>query len=151
MVEKLGGHSPQVKSFVDRKYPDVTEIPDNKGYVLFGNGEFKLVKFDTPSWHHKSDRDDFFADTGIDWKTNTETVEKEETSSGGTTRQTKAQKDDEYRLIDGMRLEGKSFDIIIDHFKKIDKEKGIEDSKWKKENKKNLSNKFNMWKKKQNV
>ena len=63
----------------------------------------------------------------------------------------KAQKHDEYRLIDGMRLEGKSFDIIIDHFKKIDKEKGIEDSKWKKENKKNLSNKFNMWKKKQNV
>ena len=49
------------------------------------------------------------------------------------------------------RNDGKSFDEIINHFKKIETDKGNSDSKWHTENKKNLSNKFNSWKKKQNV
>ena len=34
LIEKLGVYSPEVKAFVDKKYPRITEIPDNKGYVL---------------------------------------------------------------------------------------------------------------------
>ena len=152
LIEKLGGYSPEVLGFVDKKYPRITEIPDNKGYVLFGNGEFKLIKFDTPSWHHKSDKDDFFADTGIDWVVNTDTEEKSATSEKSEkARQTKQQKEDEYRLVDVMRGDGKSFDDIIKHFVKNENDKGNSDSKWHKENKKNLSNKFNSWKKKQKV
>ena len=83
---------------------------------------------------------------------NTDTEEKSATNEKSEkARQTKQQKEDEYRLVDVMRGDGKSFDEIIDHFKKIETDKGNSDSKWHKENKKNLSNKFNSWKKKQKV
>lgn len=150
MIEKLGGYSPEVIAFVNKKIPNITEIPDNKGYILHGNGEFKLVRFNTPSWHHKSDKDDFFADTGIEWTVNTETVEKS-TNDGriAKTGQTKQEKDDEMRLIEAMKNDGKKFPEIIEHFKKIDQSKGITDSKWNNQDRRILSNRYNVWKKKQ--
>lgn len=136
---------PMLIEKLNRKYPRVSEIPDNKGYVVYGNGEFKVIQFDTPSWHHKSDRDDFYADTGISWQISEKVTETEKVSK---TISNKVTKDDEMKLIHQMKQEGKAFDEIIKHFIEKEKFAGNLETRWNKENNKKLSYRYNYWLKK---
>lgn len=60
---------PQVRAFLDDRRPKIDELPDNKGYVTFPNGEIKLQRFEMPTFHHKTSLEDFTLDTGIFWST----------------------------------------------------------------------------------
>ena len=105
-------------------------------------------------WHHKSDRDDFFSDTGISWTVDTERVNeiKVKTSQETIKKSSKQLTDDDLRLINAMREEGKGFPEIIEYMRKKDKEHGIEVDRFNATDpKKNLSNKLNRWNTKNNL
>jgi hypothetical protein len=67
---------PELLREVDRFYPKIEEIPKNRGYVVHRNGEFFLETFDSPTFHHKQEGENFFSITGIKWKFNKKRVEK---------------------------------------------------------------------------
>lgn len=50
---------------VNRKYPRIEELPDNRGYAVNPATDFRLIEIDTPSFHHKGDGDNFWSITGI--------------------------------------------------------------------------------------
>lgn len=134
----------------NEKWPLLSEIPDNKGYVVFGNREIKLVELDPVSWHPKSDMgDDFFADTGIEFIKDKARELDEKVASTATTaekkKKTSKYSEEELLLIKAMRSEvpPKSFDQIIKFFQDKAKAAGDVDSYWFKQTKKNLSNRFN--------
>lgn len=125
----------------------LSELPDNKVMIRLENGECQLRTVKFARFHHKSDKRDSFKQlTGITWKIEKKLAKPVETQQ----KKSKLYKNDEYRLIHQMRIEKKSIDEIIEHFADKDRQQGIETSKWFTENKKNLSNKFNTWLRKQN-
>jgi len=63
---------PEVRSHVNRRHPRIEELPINKGYVLFSNGEFFLETFDFPAFHHRKEGESFTGITGIKWAKNIE-------------------------------------------------------------------------------
>ncbi|MDE1868046.1 MAG: hypothetical protein KGI08_10110, partial [Thaumarchaeota archaeon] len=133
----------------NKSWPMLSEIPDNKGYVIFGNREFKLIEIEPPSWHHKSDvGDDFFADTQIEFIKDKQRVELEKTAKSEDSKKSKVNeqdKDEEMMLIHQMKTDGKKFPEIIKYFQDKAKDNNDMDSKWFKENKKKLSNRYNYW------
>lgn len=60
----------EVKKIVNRKYPRIEELPKNKGYVVYRNGEFYLETFDMPRFHHRKEGESFRGITGITWTLN---------------------------------------------------------------------------------
>lgn len=56
------------KLLAEKNLVRIAEMPDNKAYVVNGNGDWRMTTYGTPSWHHKSDRDEFYNDTGILFK-----------------------------------------------------------------------------------
>lgn len=107
---------PSLKKYLDDRRPLVDELPSNKGYVTFPNNEVKLVKFDLPSFHHKTSLEDFKQLTGIRWSVNLEKnhdekLEEEESKESKQT--TKKFKDDVIEKIRYMKEEEKkSFKTI---------------------------------------
>lgn len=61
------GAREQYKEMIDVKLPRVSELPTNKGYVLYTNGEFYLETFDMASFHHKQEGETLQTVTGITW------------------------------------------------------------------------------------
>lgn len=57
----------EFKKAIDKDLPSVSEIPKNRGYVVYGNGEFYLEKFGMASFHHKSESETVQSVTGITW------------------------------------------------------------------------------------
>ena len=57
----------ELKRIIDKDLPSVSEIPKNRGYVVYGNGEFYLEKFGMASFHHKSESETVQSVTGITW------------------------------------------------------------------------------------
>ena len=58
---------PEFKTIIDKDLPSVSEIPKNRGYVVYGNGEFYLEKFGMASFHHKAETETVQSVTGITW------------------------------------------------------------------------------------
>jgi len=46
----------------------VSDLPDNCGFIINGNGDYVFEKWPLPPNHHKSDSENFTADTGIHFK-----------------------------------------------------------------------------------
>ena len=119
------------------------EIPDDRILFKLENGEYQLKKVKQALFHHKIDKTDSFTQiSGIKWTLKRDVADEPKEK----TKKSKVEKNDEYTLIEKMRVEKKSYPDIIKHFLDIDNEKGVTDSKWIAETKKNLSNKFNRWK-----
>ena len=137
---------------LDRKLPMLAEIPDNKGYVIMPNGDYKLVTFEMQCWHHKSDRDEFTNDTGIQFVVEESLTlpDEAEVSQAVTKTSTKKLSDDDYRLILKMLDEEKSYKEIIEYMQKKDKQDGLLIDRFAASDPvKNLSNKVINWKKSQ--
>jgi len=118
------------------------EIPDDKILFRLENGEWSLKTVEQAKFHHKIDKIDNFKQlTGIRWTARN--IEKDVPTIKE--KASKTEKNDEYQIIEKMRIEKQGFPAIIKHFLDIDIEKGIEDSKWKVQTPKNLSNKYNNW------
>lgn len=143
----------EINSFL----PAVDEIPDNKGYVLFPNNEYKLIKFPMSIWHHKSDRDDFFNDTGLEYTISKE-KEVELTKESGKKavkidrKFSKKIQNDDWILMEQMKLKGMKWPEIIITMRRKDKENGIEVDRFEATDEiKNISNQYNRWKKRQKL
>lgn len=59
-----------VINMVNSRFPRIEELPKNKGYVVYRNGEFLLKTFDFPSFHHKKEGEKFRELTKIKWTVN---------------------------------------------------------------------------------
>lgn len=59
-----------IKNFLldHEKLSEIAALPDDRGYVINGNGEHILEKWDLPPNHHKADAENFTGDTGISFK-----------------------------------------------------------------------------------
>jgi|CXWL01.1.fsa_nt_gi ABC-type proline/glycine betaine transport system ATPase subunit len=57
----------EYKNAIDRDLPRVSEIPKNKGYVVYQNGEYYLTKFESASFHHKKETETIQSVTEINW------------------------------------------------------------------------------------
>jgi len=116
-----------MKKFLDDRRPLVDELPSNKGYVTFPNNEVKLVKFDLPSFHHKTSLEDFKQLTGIRWAVNLEKNQEEKLEEGESKTESKqiAKKFKE-EIIEKIRYmkeeEKKSFKTIRDELIQMEKE-----------------------------
>ncbi len=84
----------------------VEELPDDYGYVVYENGEYKLMTLTTQHWHHKSDSDNFQEDTGIKWKYKEQKEIKESESNQSTARTNK-------------KSEKNAVMIQVDHYVKL--------------------------------
>ena len=141
----------EINSFM----PTVDNVPDNKGYVLFPDNSHRLIRFPMSLWHHKSDRDDFFNDTGLEYTISKDKEDDLIKESGR--KSTKIEKkfnkkitDDDYILMDSMKSKGKKWPEIIKEMREKDKKNGIEVDRFEAHDPiKNISNKYNMWKKSQ--
>lgn len=139
------------------KYPSVDEIPDNKGYIIYPNNEFRLVTFDMPLWHHKSDRDGLHSDTGLEWEIGKEKQlenEKDNLKSQGKDDKKFSKKltDEDYAYADLLYKQGKNTIDIIKIMRDKDKNNGIMVDRFESANEiKNFNNKYNSWKKKQGL
>lgn len=69
---------PEYVAIVNKICPRIEELPKNKGYVVFRNGEYFLETFDFPSFHHKTEEEKFVAITGIKWTTSKKKQEESE-------------------------------------------------------------------------
>lgn len=63
---------PEVKHFINLRFPRIEELPPNKGYVVYRNGEFFLETFNFPVFHHRKEGESFTGITGIKWTKNLE-------------------------------------------------------------------------------
>lgn len=77
----------EVKNYVNSKHPRIEELPSNKGYVVFRNGEYFLETFKMPSFHHRKEGESFRQLTGITWSINKKKLE--ETQGEGTKKDAK--------------------------------------------------------------
>lgn len=62
------------KAMIDVYLPRVSELPTNKGYVLWTNGEFRLETFSMARFHHKTEGETLQTVTNITWTVNEEKV-----------------------------------------------------------------------------
>ena len=67
---------------IDNDLPSISQIPKNKGYVVYPNGEYYLETFDMASFHHKKETETLQSVTGITWKVKEELIEKESSVPG---------------------------------------------------------------------
>lgn len=71
----------EVRNYVNSKIPRIEELPKNKGYVLFRNGEYFLETFDMPTFHHRKEGESFRGITGITWTINKKKLEETQGSA----------------------------------------------------------------------
>ena len=57
----------QFKQYIDRFLPRIQELPVNKAFVVWPNNEYKLVRVDGASWHHKQEGESLQSITRINW------------------------------------------------------------------------------------
>jgi len=125
----------------------VYDLPDNFGYIIWENGEYRLKKFnmDFP-WHHKSDQDNFFDDTGIEWKIDWNKFHDRSSIIGqttGTTKKSVRKNKNEFYLDIQLRLErGDKYDKIIADLKD---NKNYQWIKWDAMDAHKLSNNYKYW------
>ena len=67
---------------INSDLPSISQIPKNKGYIVYPNGEFYLETFSMASFHHKRETETLQSVTGITWKIKEELMEKEATTPG---------------------------------------------------------------------
>lgn len=136
---------PKVRRFLNDRRPRIDELPDNKGYVTFPNGEIKLQRFEMPSFHHKTSLEDFSLDTGITWKTvKTKSVEKVKSPKS----EFKKVKNEILQKIDFMVLsENKSFKQIRDEIVLMEAEGKIPNLGFTNKDAKYFNNLYLKWKK----
>ena len=58
----------QFKQYLDSFIPRIQELPVNKAYILWPNNEYKLVRVNGASWHHKQEGESLQSLTRISWK-----------------------------------------------------------------------------------
>lgn len=152
---RYGTYAPVVQKIANRFRPKVNDLTTDKGYIVWGNREYKLHKFPMPSFHHKDDLDDFQRDTGIRWEID-KTVPRVaaeaaiEEGEAETKSDKKEKKEKEWSIIYTKREVKKiGFPEIIQDFIKDYDGDPANQERWRQETPKNLSNKYNNWKKKQ--
>lgn len=149
-----GANDPLIKRCLDYARPRVDDLPDNKGYVTFVNGEIKLETFEMPGFHHKTSMDDFKADTGIDWTVTYEKKPNEVSESTASevkiiVKKKKIQKEEILKKIDYMvTTEKKSFKQIKDDLVSMESERIIPDLGYKEKSPIYFNNMYLRWKKK---
>ncbi len=137
---------PKVRQFLDDRRPKIDELPDNKGFVTFPNGEIKLQRFEMPTFHHKTSLEDFQLDSGIKWKVNYTKKPKTETDSGS--RLLKSQKEDLLKKIDYMVVsEKKSFKEVKDELVVLENSGAIPNFGVSEKDPKYFNNMYLKWKK----
>ena len=101
----------------------IEEIPDNYGYILYENGEKKLITFPTPPWHHKDDKSSFQDDTGIKWKYKKITEAKLDSSSSksGARISKKEQKNVVLQQVDYYIKQGWKFPQVVEKMQELEK------------------------------
>lgn len=150
-----GEKDPMIKQCLDYARPRVDDLPDNKGYITFVNGEIKLEKFEMPGFHHKTSMDDFKADTGIDWIVTHDKKldEVSETSAREVkiiVKKKKTQREEILKKIDYMiTTEKKSFKQIKDDLVSMESEGIIPGLGYREKSPIYFNNMYLRWKKKQ--
>ena len=135
---------PQLKKFLDDRRPKIDELPDNKGYVTFPNGEIKLQRFEMPTFHHKTSLEDFTLDSGITWKT----IKKKTEITKTPKQQFKKAKQEILEKIDYMAVtENKSFKQIRDDLVLMESEGKIPNLGYVNKDSKYFNNMYLKWKK----
>lgn len=138
---------PKVRAFLDNRRPKIDELPDNKGYVTFPNGEIKLQRFEMPSFHHKTSLEDFALDTGIIWKI-IKNKKIEETKEKSPKSQFKKTRNEILQKIDYMvTQEKKSFKQIRDDIIQMITEGLLPDLGYADKDAKYFNNMYLKWKK----
>lgn len=69
------GYREHFKQIIDQYLPRISELPTNCGYVVYGNGEYKLIQFKMARFHHKTENETLQSVTGITWKINPDKLE----------------------------------------------------------------------------
>lgn len=72
----------ELKQIIDKDLPNIPEIPKNRGYVVYRNGEFFLEQFNMSAFHHKSETQTIQSATGITWKLNLDKASKTSSNEG---------------------------------------------------------------------
>jgi hypothetical protein len=67
---------------INTDLPSISQIPKNKGYVVYPNGEFYLETFNMASFHHKKETETLQSVTGINWKIREDVMEKDTSIPG---------------------------------------------------------------------
>lgn len=114
---------PEVLAVVNRDTPKIEELPKNKGYIVFRNGEYFLETFGMPSFHHRKEGETFRELTGIRWSLNKKKVEKEgddKTKSKSKRGTANDEESPEFKILEML------VDLKINKEKKLDYEKGKE-------------------------
>jgi hypothetical protein len=62
------------RNIIDFQLPRVQQLPKDKGYIVYPNGEFKLKTFKSGHYHHKQEQETIQSITGITWKLNQEKI-----------------------------------------------------------------------------
>ena len=148
---------PVIKRYSDERRPYVDALPDNEGYVTWINNEFKKMRFDMPSFHHKQSMDNFQLMTGIRWTVNMDKKPIEATSlSKSEQKQSVAQKkksnEERMRNMHYMRTtEQKNWTQIKEEFVLQEKEGIIPYIGYANKTPNYFSNLYGRWLKKQNL
>lgn len=100
----------EFKQMIDKDLPNIPEIPKNKGYVVYRNGEFYLETFEMSSFHHKKESETVQSVTGISWKINLERLVKS-TGKAGETEEKSSKRLKNYDKTTVMKFLTKSFII----------------------------------------
>jgi len=139
---------PKVREFLNDRRPRTDELPDNKGYVTFPNGEIKLQRFEMPTFHHKTSLEDFQLDTGITWKVNY--TKKPKTQDTSEAKLQKSQREKIQKKIDYMvTVEKKSFKEVKDELVILEESGEIQNFGFADKDPKYFNNMYLKWKKKQ--
>ncbi len=139
---------PEMVAEVNSWCPKITEIPKNKGYVVFRNGEFFLETFGMPSFHHKPEHQKFPQLTGIRWKINKiktdKTVAKADKADQNTQKFVEKQMEDTHiKMLINLKKSGMSFKKALEELNKQADNGDLPKSEVLKLNEKSLSNRIN--------
>ena len=82
------------------KLSEIAALPDDRGYVINGNGEYLLEKWELPSNHHKSDAENFTGDTGITFKADTNYFDENQIKTNTSSGKSKKEKETRNRVLE---------------------------------------------------
>lgn len=108
----------------------ISELPDNRAIIVNGNKQWRMEKYNPPAWHHKSDRDEFTNDTGIELKFDKDVVNRMTETSKKTVEKTTKTVKSEQQLT--REIYEKTYELWKD--KEVDKKKIFTDMKKEFEN-----------------
>ena len=144
------GNAPlKIRKRVDRLYPKIEELPDNKGYATNPATDFKLLTINTPTFHHKGEQDNFWAITGIKKTINRKKVV-QTSSADDTSKESATEKKSKIKntifermLID--KEEGMPIIKILEKYQLEESKEAIANIGLGKLTNKTFSNNFNRW------